>query len=1081
MNEVLSRQVWSLHAYRSVVQALTLPAAILATLLFLPKTGVSAQATLAAVRGTVQEQTGAPIPGTTVAAKNLETGRSRTVSSNAEGKFEIPQLAPGTYEVWASQAGFVSQTQKELQLRGGQSVTLTFVLKRGSRPQEHKAQDTGSEMAESSSATDQISESQLVGLPLNGRSYSQLATLQAGVSDPSTASGSRGIGGGGLTVAGGRTTSNSFLLDGTNILRSDNRAPRSAAGVQLGSDAVLQVQVFSANYSAEYGRGSGGVLNSITRSGTPEFHGTLFEFFRNSKLDARNFFDPGPEPPPFKRNQFGFTLTGPVLKDRTFFMASFEAMRDRLTQTVTNYFPDELARQGIITNAAGEVIRTVPVNLRVRPYLDLYPLPNSARVGKGIGENRASQALPTDENFFTVRVDHQISERDSFFARYSFDDANSQSSQGVFLFNQLTESRQQYLTLVGTHNFSPRALTTFRFGYTRPVSANVSLTAIEIPRSLFFNPDAPQFGAMNVPGLSNFGLGGPQPRVQIMNSFQFAEDMLAQRGTHALKLGFEIHRYRWDTFHNGRKGGVWSFNSLESFLQGGPEGTSLTVALPGSDNRTAHRQTFVGLYVQDEYKLSPRVQVDLGLRYEFATLIHDRNGRTVFLPDPVRDTRVQIGPLLENNPSLRNLSPRLGLSWSPVSSGNTVLRAGFGIYFDQMLQYVVFQRKSTVPFYKIALRTNFDSSTVFPDAVAATAGIPLMAHVMDYHHVTTPRVLRYNLTLQQRLPGGWRVRASYVGARGNHLYRGYEVNLFPVPIIRADGSLFFPAHDPNGPDNRVNSAFGGINIVSSDAQSFYNSLQLSANKRLGQGISLGASYTYSKSVDDSSAIPLPILTNTSSTQYGLMRTLDRGLSDFDIRHRAVMNYFYALPLGEGHRWWNSGILSHVFGGWRLGGIIRFRSGTPFSPQVNVRTPGYLFETTRPNLAPGRSNNPVEGVTASCEGVEAGQKLGGPDLYFDPCAFSFPEPGTLGNAGRNTLMAPSVFNVDISLQREFLLDAKRRLQFRAEFFNLPNHPNFGQASTSIFVGSSGRLNPTAGRIRSTATTARQVQFALRFSF
>ena len=1081
MNEVLSRQVWSLHAYRSVVQALTLPAAILATMLFLPKTGVSAQATLATVRGTVQGQTGASLPGATVTAKNLEAGVSSTVSSKAEGRFEILPLFPGTYEVQASRAGFISQTQKGLELGAGQSVTLEFVLVPISGQLEQRAQGTGRETAESSSATDRISESQLVGLPLNGRSYSQLATLQAGVSDPTAASGSRGIGGGGLTVSGGRSTSNNFSLDGTNIMDSFNRVPRSAAGVQLGSDTVLQVQVFATNYSAEYGRGSGGVLNSITRSGTPEFHGTFFEFFRNSKLDARNFFDPGPEPPPFKRNQFGFTLTGPVLKERTFFMAGFEGMRDRLTQTVTNYFPDELARQGIITNAAGEVIRIVPVNLRVRPYLDLYPLPNSARVGRGIGENRSSQALPTDENFFTVRVDHQISERDSFFARYTFDDATSQSSQGVFLFKQLTESRQQYMTLVGTHIFSPRALSSFRFGYTRPVSTDVSLSAIEIPRSMFFNPDAPQFGAVNVPGLSDFGLGGPQPHVQIMNSFQFANDLVVQRGAHTLKFGVQVHRYRWDTSHNGRKGGVWSFNSLESFLQAGPEGTSLTVALPGSDNRTAYRPTLMGLYIQNGYTVSPRVQLDLGLRYEFATLIHDSNGRNVFLPDPVRDAEVQIGPLLRNNPSLLNLSPRLGLSWSPASSGNTVLRAGFGIYYDQMLQYVVFQRKSTVPFYKIALRTNFDSSTTFPDAVAAATVMPLMAQVMDYHHANSPMVFRYNFALQQRFPGGWAIQASYVGTRGNHLYRGYEVNLFPVPITRTDGSLFFPNHDPNGPDNRVNSAFGGINIVSSDAQSFYNSLQLSANKRLGRGISLGAGYTYSKSVDDSSAIPLPIQTNTSSTQYGLMRTLDRGLSDFDIRHRAVMNYFYALPLGEGQRWWNSGILARVFGGWRLGGIIRFRSGIPFNPQVSIRTPGYLFETTRPNLAPERSNNPVEGVTASCEGVEAGQKLGGPDLYFNPCAFSFPEPGTLGNAGRNTLIAPSVFNVDISLQREFLLNAKRWVQFRAEFFNLPNHPNFGQASASIFAGASGSLNPTAGRIRNSATTARQVQFALRFSF
>ena len=250
-----------------------------------------------------------------------------------------------------------------------------------------------------SNATSLIDESQLAGLPLNGRSYSQLATLQAGVSDPSGGSASRGGGSGSLTVAGGRSTSNVFLLDGTNIMNLDNQVPRSAAGVQLGSDAVLQVRVFSAHYGAQYGRGSGGILNSITQSGTPEFHGTFFEFFRNSKLDARNFFDPGPEPTPFKRNQFGFTVTGPIVKDKTFLMGSFEGLRDRLTETNIDFFPDALARQGIITNAAGEVIQTVEVHPEVRPYLELYPLPNAGSLGRGIGENAAPQFLPTNEFF----------------------------------------------------------------------------------------------------------------------------------------------------------------------------------------------------------------------------------------------------------------------------------------------------------------------------------------------------------------------------------------------------------------------------------------------------------------------------------------------------------------------------------------------------------------------------------------------------------------------------------------------------------------------------------------------------------
>ena len=357
-----------------------------------------------------------------------------------------------------------------------------------------------------------IDESLLTGLPLNGRSYTQLVTLDAGVSDSSSASASRGVSGGSLTFSGSRSVSNSFLLDGTNIMDSQNRPPRSAAGVQLGSDSVLQVQIFSANYGAEYGRNNGGVMNSISRSGSNELHGTFFEFFRNSKLDAPNYFDrdvlkPGfrTAAPPFKRNQFGFTLSGPIRKDKTYFMGSFEAMRDRLNETKIDNFVDAEARQGIITDASGQPIRSVLVNPRVKPYLALMPIPNSTRVGGGLAQNSSQQFLPTDENFFTVRLDHRLSDRDSLFGRYSFDDASTHQAGDSFAFARGIQSRQQYLTLVGSHIFSPSALGSSRLGYTRPVDFQDSISSIEIPRSLFFVPDAPHFGQIDIPGASAFG------------------------------------------------------------------------------------------------------------------------------------------------------------------------------------------------------------------------------------------------------------------------------------------------------------------------------------------------------------------------------------------------------------------------------------------------------------------------------------------------------------------------------------------------------------------------------------------------
>lgn len=1042
-------------------------AAVLLILSFQPI--AAAQETVTAIRGVVRSQTGMPVSGASITASNPTSGLHLSSQSDEKGDFEIAGLAPGLYDVEVSRPGFVTQKKLGVKVSGSQPLALEFVLERGPGA-------TGGTQAA------HISEMQLVGLPLNGRSYSQLATLQAGVADTSAQDSSRGVGGGSLTVAGGRPTSNNFLLDGTNIMDTSNQVPRSAGGVQLGSEAVHQVQVFSASSGAEYGRGSGGTLNSITRSGTNELHGTFFEYFRNSKLDARNFFDPGADPPPFKRNQFGFILTGPIRKEKTFFMGTFEAMRDRLTITETTFLPDEKIRNGILTDSAGNVVRTIPVSPAVRPYLALYPVPNQGSIGSGVGLHTASVFLPTDENYFSVRVDHKLSDYDSFFARYTFDDATGTRPQELYLFRTSTKSRQQYLTLVETHIFSLHTLNSFRFGYTRPVEYIDSISSVEIPRSLHFVPGAPHFGQIVIPGIATFGPTYTMPEGNKMISFQFANDVVAQRGAHALKFGVEIHRYRWDVFNSNSMGAVWSFNSLESFLQAGPEGTELTVALPGSNNKKAFRQTLAGFYIQDGYRASSRLHIELGLRYEPYSIIKEKDGRTSFLPDFVRGTALQSGPILGKNPSLLNLSPRLGFSWSPGIFDNLVVSGGVGIYYDPLLEHVIVPQKNSAPFYRRVFLPNFDSSRIFPDAVTAaglvSSATPFGIAILNYPHTKTPMVLRYNLNLQQSLPGGLSLRASYVGARGNHLFRGYEANLFPASVQKPDGSLFLP---PNaGP---INPAFNAIGLTATDAQSFYNALQISASLSPRAGISAQANYTFSKSVDDASVGNSGSNVN-HTRQYPLMRTSDRGLSEFDIRHRLSVNYFYAIPVGRERRWWRSGTLAHLFGGWRLGGVFSFRTGTPFHPIVNIRTPGYLFAANRPNLRPGASNNPTEGITAGCSGAEPGQKLGGPDRYFDPCSFSAPPPGTLGTVGRNTIPGPSVLNMDLSLQKDVIFANEKRDQFRAEFFNVPNHPNFApppRGSTIVFSGASGRPNPTAGRLLRTITTSRQIQFGLRFSF
>ena len=1059
MVKKISLNFWSVLFLSTAAGAILCPSAI-------------AQSSSGTIRGRVTDTGKTPVANATVTVVNLASRVQETSRTDREGRFEI-KAGPGELEIRAASGPAVTTLRREL--RAGEEAAVELVLSDVGVAEAQRGQDA---QRSTTASAQRIDSAQLAGLPLNGRSYSQLATLQAGVTDTAGASASRGVGGGSLTIAGGRATSNNFSLDGTNIMDEQNQVPQSAAGVQLGSDAVLQVQVLSTFFGAEYGRGAGGAVNSISRSGTPEFHGTAFEYLRNSKLDARNFFDPEAEPPPFKRNQFGATLTGPIHKDTSFFMVSFEALRDRLSETQVDHFPDAVARAGQLLDAKGQPI---PVALSVQPYLALYPIPNATPLGGGIAENRATVFLPTNEVFFTTRVDHKLSDRDSLFARYTYDDATSFDQGASSVYQTVANSRQQYATLVGTHIFSLSALTAFRLSYTRPTIHEDSVGSVETPPSLYFIPGAPKFGNINVSGLSDFGPNNGHPTKNITNTFQFASDTLLQQGSHALKWGVQLHRYRWDSDAQQGLAGQWRFNSLESFLQAGPAGTSVTAARPGSDKSHAYRQSMVGAYLQDTVTVRPNLQLSLGLRYEYTTLIYDRVKHTSYAPDPWHDAGAVIGPFLEHNPSGKVFQPRVGITWSPGKRDSTVIGLGFGLYSDPFLRYVLFGgRDASAPYYERGIRTNFDSSQVFPQALEAIQNITgYDVRAMDYSHPAQAMVMRYTASFEQQFPQDWRLQATYVGTRGNHLFRGYDATLFPHPVTHPDGSLFFP---PN--QGSLNPAFSsGFGITSMDAQSFFNALQISGGKRTGGGISIQASYSFSHSVDDSS-VP-----SGDSSQYGFDRTLSRSLSDFDIRHRVSFNYFYPLPLGGGRRWWNTGILSKAFGGWRIGGILSLRSGTPITATVSVRDPAYLFAATQPDLAAGASNNPTSGVSAGCPGlrsgdpgIQAGHPLGGSELYFDPCSFAVPEPGRIGNAGRNTLIAPWVFNADVSVQREFVVDSKRRLQFRGEIFNVPNRVNFGKALSGIYSGTfPGRFNPTAGRINNTITTSRQIQFALRFSF
>ena len=1044
-----------------------------------------AQDNAARVTGRVRSPEGAGLAQTTLIFQNAVSGAEVTVRTDSEGRYQAEGLLPASYRITVSLAGFVTQVRSEVELAAGQTFEAEFLL-------EPEGASSASESSSSGpSRTGVIDEFQLTGLPMNGRNVSQLATLEAGVSDSSSGSGRQASGGGSLTMSGGRGEWNGFLMDGTDINDTDNSVPRSAAGGQLGADALAQIRVFSPNYDAQYGRAAGGVISAVTRAGSNDWHVTVFEFFRNSKLDARNFFDI-PSKPPFKRNQFGGTVAGPIRKDHTFFMFSSETLLDRLTVTYISFVPDNNVRAGTLSLPGRAPI---PVDPRVKRYFPYYlpagqPLLDSENRPTGVAESRYALPLPTNEYFFVARMDQRLSDRDAWFARYTFDDASNRVG-GSSLSVRQNESRQQYVTLVHTHFISPASLNTARLSYTRPTGQSTAHYFVTFPRELFFVPTSLQFGGFIVPGLTNFSEPTDVPSSKVMNSYQFSDDFIQGYGAHTLKFGMVAERFQWNVYNHESMGGRWTFSSLENFIQAGTRGTRLQLGLPDSIPDRAFRQSLFAFYGQDDFKVRSNLTLNLGLRYEFTTRIRDVRERTTFLLDELHDPEPRRGPMMSKNPSLLNLSPRFGLRWAPGSNSNTVVSAGFGIYYDPIIEYSIDSKRSSIPFFNLAVRHNFDASSTFPDAVAS-AGVADQIRIMEYNDPRQPTVYRYNLTLQQELLTGLSLQAGYVGARGNHLLRTFEANQMPFPIRQPDGSLFFPA-DCNATDldpkyrspafcrpgaGSMNPAFGSMQKTNTDGQSFYNSFFVSLRRSLRNGLSFNANYTYGKSVDDASSAGM------ATTHYGLDRKLNRGLSSFDIRHRLSLNYFYDLPVGSGKRWLPSGWLAQIAGGWRVSGILSVRSGRPFDPDYGIPTPGFLFTSQRPNMAPGFSKIPTSGTTAGCEGVRAGQEVGGANLYFDPCAFSVPQPGTLGSVGRTIITGPRTVNMDFSLQKNFALDSKRNLQFRTEFFNLANHPNFQQPSlqgSNIFRSAEGRVSPSAGKLTDTATTPRQIQFALRLSF
>ncbi|MBI4456646.1 MAG: TonB-dependent receptor [Acidobacteria bacterium] len=1013
--------------------------------------------TTATIIGTVKDDTGAILPGVSIVVKHLDTGRTRDLVTDDAGRYSASNLDLGNYELQAELAGFQTAVRSGVKLSVGQEVVLDFVMKVGQISE--KVVVSGEAplvQTTSSTITALVDDKKIRDLPLNGRDFSQLATLQAGVYAPPTMGQTlTAIFGAGprISISGARANQNNFLLDGSDVQDATGRTPAGVSGTTLGVETVREFSVLTSIYSAEYGKVSGGVINAVTKSGSNELHGTVFEFLRNDNLDARNFFDR--TKPEFKRNQFGFTAGGPIRKDRTFFFGSYEGLRDRLGLTQRNTVPTVEARQGILPSG------TIVVSPAVKPYLALYPLPTPGgrNLGGGFAEYIRSVGQPTDENYFLVKVDQTLSSSDSIFVRYSRDNSSIDAPQPFPGFENLGKTRRNFTTITEKKIISPNLLNEFSFSFNRNIYGVGNLQTITLDPSLSFVPGKP-FGMLGVSGLSTYGYNGRQDRFLTQNLFEGIDNFSYTRGRQSFRFGVQFKRIQFNTTSAFMANGNWEFASLQSFLTAQPR--TLDISLPDSDTHRGFRQIYFGAYIQDDVKLTPTFTLNLGLRYEFATEPTEVNGKVANLVHPLTDTQASVIETLYQNPCLKCAAPRVGFAWDIFGNGKTSLRGGFGIFYNVLLPADwIFSATNLPPFFK---RPLLFSPPGFPSVPAALASVAIPPYGPDFIDIkpAQPYLIKYNLNIQREIFRDLVVTIGYTGSKAVHAGRIQNLNVFQFQVL-PNGEKFFPAVSP-----RINPAFSTYAYKVFDTKALYNALQVSANKRFSHGFQLQVSYSFSKTMDEASGHTgggdVTGASIMSMDPYD--RSRDYGPSGFDVRNTASINFGYDLPLKF------TGVLDRLAGGWQVNGILTLANGSAVNFTTSVErsrsgsTNPIAGAWERPNLKPGGDNNPV---------------TGNPNRWWDGNQFQLQDAGFFGNLGRNTGITPGVKNFDFSIIKNIAITEQRSVQFRTEFFNIFNHANFGLPNLTVFNNTTGNPSTTFGLVSSTSLTARQVQFALKFLF
>ncbi len=1044
---------------------------------------LAAQIGTGTISGVVADSSGAVLAGATLSVTNVETAFVSNVTANDQGRYIVPDLPVGTYEVKAAKKGFQTQVLKNVRLTVGSSVVVDCKLSVGQEVTTISVEVDPSQVdTTTSQIAAEIARDQMENLPLNGRNFEQLILLAPGVQSVTTGTTNSFYGReNSYSIAGSRPEGQELLLDGATIQGFwGHGAGNSIIGTSLGVEGIGEFQILTNSYSARFG-GSGSVMNATTRSGTNSVHGSVYDFLRNSALDARNYFNPSPgRQDAFRQNQFGGTIGGPIVKDKMFFFANYEGVRRLLGETVIGFVPNASTRQGIVpcSYAPDQPCQpngtaAVPVNPASQAILNLYPVSSTTPVaGSPVVPISLNGSQPANEDYLNARWDYHASEKDSFFARYIIDNGSLTDpfASALGLYPEESRGRNQYLTLGYTKVVNSSLVNDARFSFVRTNMR--AFTTVSNPALQFFSSygENRQDGNVNVPGFSPMGPSNFTPDYEIQNTFSLSDGLFWTHGKHSLELGLEFRRLQSPLANGYFDDQGWSFPNIESFLEGMPVSPTdppitLLGALPGkNDSARSFREWDLFPYLQDTWKISNSLTLNFGLRYNFIsnpTEIHNQLCAFIAPSDPATTTCTPVTHVFPNNPSLKSVDPRVGIVWDPFKDQKTSIHAGAGVFHDpiQVRNYHPAYIFSTPYQTAVSLCVFGGPPCSYPVPFQGiTVPIPTIGEALEYNPGTTPFIFQYNFGVERELGKNTMLSVSYVGSHGYNLLVQNDTNPpIPTTINGQPNFLNAPRKNPN---------LGAIAFNVPDGSSRYDSLQLYLTRNVGRTLRFQVAHTYSKCIDYGS-VSYGLQAGNSGQQarsnpYNL--AADKGPCDFDIKHNFTGSAAYSLPF-QGNR---------LIEGWQVSTILMAHSGTPFSVQdgfdrVGLNDPaGQPGE--RPDLAPGRSSNPLVGRV---------------NEWFDPTAFALQGAGFIGNLGRNTLVGPKFVDFDLSFAKITKIGERTSLEFRAEAFNLFNHPNFGLPGQLLFsgidAGGNGIPNPSAGVITNTVGTQRELQFAVKFMF